>query len=135
MTHDSSVNFKLMNFYFGRKDPINVPILTLSSALVKICQIPYVIFPSNKLVFLEIMHHSSLSRKTFFCTFLAQIILKWKLLKLSSAQVKVCQILMSILKRKVDSSPNFVSISSFMKDNSSVLFQLKQYILYPKGAH
>ena len=30
--------------------------------------------------------------------------------------------LKSILKRQVDSSPNFVSIFSFMKDNSSVVF-------------
>ena len=29
---------------------------------------------------------------------------------------------MSILKRQVDSSPNFVSLFSVMKDNSSVLF-------------
>ena len=31
--------------------------------------------------------------------------------------------LMPILKRKVDSSPNFVSLFRFMKDYSSVLFQ------------
>ena len=55
-------------FYFGQKVPIKVPILTLSSALVK------------------------------FAKFL-----------------------MSILKQ-ADSSPNFVSLFSVMKDNSSVLF-------------
>ena len=32
-------------------------------------------------------------------------------------------------------SPNFVSLFSFMTHNSSVLFQLKQYILCSKGAH
>ena len=34
-------------FYFGQKDPIKVPILTLSSALVKICKIPHVIFQAT----------------------------------------------------------------------------------------
>ena len=35
---------------------------------------------------------------------------------------KFVKFLMSILKRQVDSSPNFASLFSFMKDNSSVLF-------------
>ena len=43
--------------------------------------------------------------------------------------------LLSILKRQVDSSPNFVSLFSFMNDNSSVLFSSKQYIICSKGAH
>ena len=43
--------------------------------------------------------------------------------------------LMPILKRQLDSSPNFVSRYSFMKGYSSVLFKLKQYILCSKGAH
>ena len=30
--------------YFGLKDPINMPILRLSIALMKICHIPHVIF-------------------------------------------------------------------------------------------
>ena len=36
MTHNS---LRLYFFYFGQKDPIKVPILKISSALVKICQI------------------------------------------------------------------------------------------------
>ena len=83
--------------------------------------------------------------------------LKWKSLRLLGAHVKICQIpyvnfettsrflskfciplqflkfLMSILKRKVDSSPNFVSLFSFVKDNSSAhFFWLKQYIFAQK---
>ena len=46
---------------------------------------------------------------------------------------KFVKFLMAILKRLVDSSPHFISLFSFMKDNSSVLFCLKQYILCPKG--
>ena len=39
-------------------------------------------------------------------------------------QSKFVKSLMSVLKRKIDSSPNFLSLFSFMKDNSSVLFSL-----------
>ena len=45
-------------FYFGQKGLIKVPILTFSSALVKICQIP-----SNKWAFLQILHHFSMPWK------------------------------------------------------------------------
>ena len=47
MTDNSSVDFKLILFNFGLKDPIKIPILTLSSALVKICHIPHVIFQTT----------------------------------------------------------------------------------------
>ena len=39
MTDNSSVDFKLILFNFGLKDPIKTPISRLSSALVKICHI------------------------------------------------------------------------------------------------
>ena len=48
---------------------------------------------------------------------------------------KFVKFLMSILKQQIDSSPNFLSLFSFMKDNSSVLFWFKQYILCSKGTH
>ena len=78
-----------------------------------------------------------------FCTFLAQTIhtflkrspLKWKFLRLLSARIKFVKFLKSILKRHVDSSPNFVSLFRFMKDYSFVLLYLKQDILFSKGAH
>ena len=40
-------------FYVGQKDPIKVPILTLSSALVKICQIPHVIVQTTSQFFFK----------------------------------------------------------------------------------
>ena len=40
----------------------------------------------------------------------------------ASLRSKFVKFLMPILKARVDSSPNFVSLFSFMKDNSSVLF-------------
>ena len=38
-------------FLFGEKDPIKVPTLTLSSALVKICQIPHFVFQTTSQFF------------------------------------------------------------------------------------
>ena len=65
--------------------------------------------------------------KDYSCSFLAQTIytflkrspLKWKCFRLSSARVKF---FMPILKWGVDSSPNLVSLFSFMKDYSSLRF-------------
>ena len=49
--------------------------------------------------------------------------LKWTFLRLSSAQVKICQFPhVKFEMTKVNSSPNFVSLLSFMKDNFYVLF-------------
>ena len=48
---------------------------------------------------------------------------------------KFFKFLLSILKGQVDSSPNFVSLFSVMKDNSSLLFHLKLYMLSTKGTH
>ena len=56
MTHNSFVKFKVMSYhlYFGQKDPIKVPILTLSSALVKICQVSQVFFQTTSQFFFKI---------------------------------------------------------------------------------
>ena len=98
MAHNSSVNFKLILFYFGLNDPIKVPILRLSSALVKICHISHVIFHTsqeqtkvqdletfeclgqispnsyNRSVFLQILHQSSGSWDITPLYFLAKIL-------------------------------------------------------------
>ena len=42
---------------------------------------------------------------------------------------------MSFLKPRTSFSSNFVSLSTVMRDNSSVLFYLKLYILSTKGTH
>ena len=52
MTHNFPVNFKLIHFQLI---PIKVPILRLSSALVKICQIPCH-FWKHKSVFLQTIY-------------------------------------------------------------------------------
>ena len=53
--HHSSLSWQITSLwilsshfsYFGLKDPINMPILRLSIALVKICHIPHVIFQTT----------------------------------------------------------------------------------------
>ena len=47
MTHNLSVNFKVIPFLLWTKGLTKVPILTLSSAQVKISQIPYVNFETT----------------------------------------------------------------------------------------
>ena len=75
-------------FYFGLKDPIKIPILRLSIAQFSIAgeNLPYSTchFPNNRSVFLQILHHPSVSWKItplyFFrsniilCTFFVIII-------------------------------------------------------------
>ena len=52
-SHNFSVDFKLSLSYFGLKDPINMPMLRLSIALVKICYIPHVIFQTTSQFFFK----------------------------------------------------------------------------------
>ena len=57
-------------FYFGQKDLIKVPILTFSSALVKLSNFSS-FFSNHKSVFLQNLHNSSVSWKTtplYFCS-------------------------------------------------------------------
>ena len=88
-------------FYFGQKDPMEVPILTFSSDLVKICRIPHVIFQTISQFFLKFSIILQGHEKYLLCTFFSsnniytlfkRSPLKWKLLRLSSALVKICQI-------------------------------------------
>ena len=60
-TNNSLVNFKLTHFLLWINES-KVPILRLSSTLVKICQILHSIFQTT-IVFLQILHHSLASWK------------------------------------------------------------------------
>ena len=51
IVHNLSVIFSSCIFYSGQKDPIKVPILTLPSVLMKICQIPHAIFQTTSQFF------------------------------------------------------------------------------------
>ena len=87
-------------FYFGQNDPIKIPILTISNALVKICQITHVIFQATSQFFFKSCITLHCHERWPVSTFLAQAIytllkrrlIKWKFLRLLSAQVTICQI-------------------------------------------
>ena len=100
MTHNPSVIFQVIHFLLwakGSHQSSNFDTFECSGENLpnSSCH-----FPSNKSVFLHILHHCSLSWKITPLYFLAQTIytllkrspLKWKFLRLSSAQVKICQI-------------------------------------------
>ena len=102
MTHNSPVNLSSYIFKFRQKDAIKVPIWRLSSALVKICQIPYVNFWKHKPVllhsnFVSILNATKHNSSVLFLaktlhTLVKSSPLKCKFLKLLSSQVKIRQI-------------------------------------------
>ena len=88
------------------------------------------------------------NHKSFFTTQLVYIILaqtlhtfeknipsKCKFSDFSLLKLKFIKFLMSFFKQKVSFSLNFGSLFSVMRDNFSVLFQLKLYMIWTKGAH
>ena len=88
---------QLMHFLFGQKDPMKIPILTLSSVLFKICQIPHVIFQTTSQLFFKFSMTLHCHEIQLLCTFLAQTSvksspLKCIFLRLSSSRVKIHQI-------------------------------------------
>ena len=115
---------------------MKVPILRLSSALVKIFHFPHVIFQTTSQFFFKFCINLQCQERQLLCTFLGQILntlnsrnqWKCKFFRLSSARVKIHQILVIF-------SPNFTSIFRVMGHNSSVLFQIKFYILLTKGSY
>ena len=69
--HPSSlpVDFKLILFYIELKDPIKIPILRLSIALVKICHIPHVIFQITSQFFFKFPLYFFRSNIKYFAHF------------------------------------------------------------------
>ena len=60
--------------YFGLKDPINIRILRLSIALVKICHIPHVIFQTKSQIFFKFFITLQCHERWLLCIFLGQIL-------------------------------------------------------------
>ena len=127
---DYSCSFLAQAIYtLLKRSSLKWKFLRLSSASVKFCQIPYANFETSTWFLSKFCIPLQFHERLFLCTFLAQTIytllkrspLKWKFLRLSSAQVKFCQIPYVNLKQRVDSSTNFLSLVSFMKDNPSIL--------------
>ena len=118
-------------FYFGQKNPIKLPILTLSSALVKTCQISHVIFQTTSRFFFN----SSVPWKItplYFYSSRSQ--LKHNFLDFRVLGSKLVKFLVSILKRKFSSSSIFVLLFIFMAYNSSVKFKVTPFLLWTKGS-
>ena len=122
-------------FYFGLKDTTKVPILRLSSAPVKICQILHVIFETTSQFFFKFRITLKFHQKELLCTFLAQTLytlvksspLKCKFFRFSSAWVN--------FELTVNCSAHFASFFIVMTHNSPVKFKLQYFLLLVKGPH
>ena len=114
----------------------------LSSAWVKICQLPHDIFKTPSSFFFKFFIIPQCQVISVLFTFLDQTLnashkrnqSKCKILRLSSAQVKILTSLI-IFELINHFFRNSASLFSVMRHNSSVLFQMKFYILSTKGAY
>ena len=94
------------------RSPLKWKFFRLFSTRVKFCEIPYANFEATSRFLSNFCIYLQFYERLFLCTFLAQTIytllnrspLKWKFLRLSSAQVKFCQI----------SYANFETVSRFL---------------------
>ena len=96
-----------------------------------------VISSSNFASFFNVMTHNSsvfFSAQTL-CNFNKSSTSKWKFSGLPLLALKFTKFLMSFLDPRVGFSSNFASLFSVMRHNSSILFHLKRYMLWTKGAH
>ena len=118
-------------------------IFRLSTAGVKVHQIPHVIFQTKNQFFFKVWISFQCHERSFFCTFLAETLhaidksstSKCKFSDLPLLTLKFTKFLMSFLEPRVSFSSNFASLFSVMRHNSSVLFHLNLYMLWTKGAH
>ena len=100
MTHNSSVNFKLIHFLLWIKPSQQSPNFKTFECSSKNLPNWSCHFPNHKSVFLQILHHFSCNETELLCTFIAQALytlfkrssLKCKFLRLTSARVKLLQI-------------------------------------------
>ena len=140
--HNSSVFFSSNITYFLQKQPIKVQIFRLSTARVKVHQIPHVIFQTKSQFFFKVWIFLQCHERSFFCTFLAETLYaidksstsKCKFSDLPLLAFKFTKFLMPFFEPRVSFSSNFASLFSVMKDNSSVFFHLNLFMLWAKGS-
>ena len=72
ITYNSSVSCTSCILYFEQKNPMKIPILILSSALMKICQIPHAIFQATSHFFFKFCMTLQCHKIYLFSTFLGQ---------------------------------------------------------------
>ena len=114
---------------------------------MKISRITYVIYKTTSQVFLNYCttlqcHVMSYHDTQFLCNFFAQLYipqtkksLKMQIISSVSATMKFTKFLMPFMKAQVIFSSKFAPIFSIIEPNPSVIFHLKNYILWSKGAH
>ena len=133
--HPSSVSWKIIplyffsssNIYFAQKELIKMKIFETFKCSGQILSNSLCHFWNEKFIPLQILYLSSVSQKIiplhYFSSkniyFAQKQLIKMKIFETFDCSGKF---LMTILKRKVGSSPNFAFHFSFMKDFSSVLF-------------
>ena len=118
-------------------------IFRLSTARVKILQIPHVIFQTKSQFFFKVWITFQCRERSFFCTFLAETLYvidksstsRCKFSHLPLLALKFIKFFMSCLEPRVSFSSNFASLFNVMRHNSSALFHLNFYMLWTKGAH
>ena len=113
---------------------MKVPILRLLSVLVKICQIPHVIFQTTTQFSIKFCITLQRHEIQLICTFLAQTY-HFFFLDFQVLGSKFVKFLMSILKRQVNSSSTFASFFIAMTHNFYVNFKLKHFLLWIKRSH
>ena len=136
------MNFKLIHFLLGIKVPHKSPNFEsqLSSALVKICQIPHVIFQTTSQFFFEFCITLWCHERKLLCTFLNQTLhtfharnqSKCKFLRLLSARIKIYQIPVSF---ETTNQFFFKLCISLQCHEPQLLCAFLAEILYTKGTY
>ena len=114
-----------------------------SSVHVNIRQIPHVIFDTTGQFFLKFCINLSCHERQLLCTFLAETLytfitrnpLKCKILRLSSAQVKIRRIPHANFETTSQFLFKFFIILSVSTNKSSVNFELMDFLLFIKRSH
>ena len=109
-------------------------ILRLFGVLMKVHPIPHAIFQSARSGFVQILHQLQIT-PLYFLAQTSYTLDKNSPLEFWEIGWKLTKLLMSNLKSHVSFSLNFASLFSAMGDKSSVLFYLKLYLIFTKGAH
>ena len=122
---------------------MKVQVFRFSTACVKIHQSSHVIFQTKIEFFFKVWITLQCYERQLFCTFLAEYLYaidkssasKCKFSDLPLQALKFTKFITSFFETKRQFSSNFAELSSVMKDNSSILFQLKLYRLLTKGTY
>ena len=128
---------------FGQKEPIKVPFSRLLSVLVKVHPISHTIFETTRSGFIQTLHHCPVSRKTTLLYFSGSNFVHFgqpesiekKFSDFCVVGWEFVKFVTSYLKPQVSFSLNFASLFNVMRDNSSVHFYVKLYMIWTKWIH